>query len=113
LICFVQIRWSVYGIIAYRDKKVVGVFVRFRAPLQPEAYTMSVRLAFFFRSVSEGHPTNLPTVFRPKTLDAFLIDPRPRGLRNATCGPVRGGSHGEFKTERIDDFIPCVRRLMP
>jgi hypothetical protein len=23
----------VYGFIAYRDKKVVGVFVRFRAPL--------------------------------------------------------------------------------
>jgi hypothetical protein len=26
---------GVYGTIAYRDKKVVGVFVRFRAPLQP------------------------------------------------------------------------------
>jgi hypothetical protein len=25
---------GVYGFAAYRDKKVVGVFVRFRAPLQ-------------------------------------------------------------------------------
>jgi hypothetical protein len=30
---------GVYGFIAYRDKKVVGVFVRFRAPLH--AYGLS------------------------------------------------------------------------
>jgi hypothetical protein len=24
--------WELYGLAAYRDKKVVGVFVRFRAP---------------------------------------------------------------------------------
>jgi hypothetical protein len=35
LVCFTtfDLNFGVYGTIAYRDKKVVGVFVRFRAPL--------------------------------------------------------------------------------
>jgi hypothetical protein len=34
-VCFV--RFGVYGLYAYRDKKVVGIFVRFRAPLPMES----------------------------------------------------------------------------
>jgi hypothetical protein len=32
-------RWVMQQFIAYRDKKVVGVFVRFRAPLQASTGT--------------------------------------------------------------------------
>jgi hypothetical protein len=63
---------GVYGTIAYRDKKVVGVFVRFRAPLQPlhqsprltltqqqqdHLQPLGVRSAPHARKVAEGGDT--------------------------------------------------------
>jgi hypothetical protein len=45
-------------VIAYRDKKVVGVFVRFRAPLQCSIIAQKLEKRFLFRS-PEGEQASL------------------------------------------------------
>jgi hypothetical protein len=44
-------RWVFMGLCAYRDKEVVGVFVRFRAPLHS---TISTRYPYNLQYTSVG-----------------------------------------------------------